>query len=371
MNKFFLVLIAIVMCSSCTSKEEFTIKGIAPKDFDGQLVYLMNQRADGVESIDSAKIKGGKFIFTGTQATPALYVIALGDLRNPENPALRTLLLVEPGGKITVEMTGDKVRIGGTPINDAYQKKSDAEAPIYEQEDAFNQKYASVDPKTLSNEEREQIEKEFMALEESIKNINLEFVKENINNPLGETMFLSLASHLSLEEMKMVVNNAGDKFKSSELGKAVVGAIGGMQSVAVGQKFTDFTMPDPSGKEISLSNFAGKGKYVLIDFWASWCGPCIREMPVLVEAYRLYKNKNFEIVGVSLDRQADPWKAAIKRYNMTWPQMSDLKQWDSAVREIYNFNSIPHTVLLDPKGIIIAKNLRGEQLLEKLQELLK
>ncbi len=178
-------------------------------------------------------------------------------------------------------------------------------------------------------------------------------------------------NRLSLEEMEMIVNNAGDEFKASELGQAILSAVGGMQSVSEGQKFTDFTMQDPSGKEISLSDFAGKGKYVLIDFWASWCAPCIREMPVLVEAYKLYKNKNFEVVGVSLDAQAEPWKAAIKKNNMTWPQMSDLQQWNSVAREIYNFNSIPHTILLDPEGIIIAKDLRGKELLETLQGLIK
>jgi len=94
-------------------------------------------------------------------------------------------------------------------------------------------------------------------------------------------------------------------------------------------------------------------------------------MPNLVDVYKLYKNKNFEIVGVSLDSKAEPWKDAIQKNNMTWPQMSDLQQWQSQAREIYNFNSIPHTILLDPDGVIIAKDLRGQKLLEKLQELIK
>jgi len=370
MNKLFLVLVAITACLSCTSKGEYAIKGTAPKDFDGKKVYLSNQRGDGVESVDSVEIKGGKFFFKGIQEKPAIYVISLGDLKNSSNLALQAVLLVEPGN-LTVDMVGDKMRIGGTPVNEAFQKKVDSEGLLYTQEDALNQKYASVDPATLSEDEIEKINDEFMSIEDSVKDLNLNFVKANINNPLGEGIFFSLASRLSLEELEMIINNAGDEFKSGETGKAVLGMIDGMKKVAEGQKFTDFTMPDPSGKKISLSDFAGKGKYVLIDFWASWCGPCIKEMPNLVDVYKLYKNKNFEIVGVSLDSKAEPWKAAIQKSNMTWPQMSDLQQWQSQAREIYNFNAIPHTILLDPDGIIIAKDLRGKKLLEKLQELIK
>ena len=370
MNKLFLVLITIVVCLSCTSKGEYSIKGIAPKDFDGQKVYLINQREDGVESVDSAEIKEGKFSFNGTQVKPAIYIISLGDLKNSGNPAYQAILLVGQG-KISVDMTGNKVKIGGTPVNDAFQKKIDAESILYEREEVLNQKYASIDPSTLSEDEIEKINNEFMSIDDSIKMLNLNFVKENINNPLGEGMFFALANRLSLEEIEMVISNAGNEFKSKETGKLIIEMIDEMKKVAVGQKFLDFAMPDPSGKEISLSDYAGKGKYVLIDFWASWCAPCIKEIPTLIEAYKLYKNKNFEIVGVSLDSKADPWKAAIKNNNMTWPQMSDLRQWDSQARIIYNFNSIPHTILLDPDGIIITKDLRGKKLLEKLQELIK
>ena len=124
-------------------------------------------------------------------------------------------------------------------------------------------------------------------------------------------------------------------------------------------------------KGVKLSDYAGKGKLVLVDFWASWCGPCRREMPNLVELYKQYKNKNFEIVGVSLDQNGDSWKAAIKQLNITWPQMSDLKYWECEGAQLYAVSSIPHVVLIDGEGTIVARGLHGEELQQKVAELLK
>ena len=129
-------------------------------------------------------------------------------------------------------------------------------------------------------------------------------------------------------------------------------------------------MQTPEGKTVKLSDYVGKGKVVLVDFWASWCGPCRREMPNLVEAYAKYKNKNFEIVGVSLDQSADAWKEAIKKLNITWPQMSDLKGWQNEGAQLYAVNSIPHTMLVDADGTILARGLHGEKLQTKLEEVL-
>ena len=132
-----------------------------------------------------------------------------------------------------------------------------------------------------------------------------------------------------------------------------------------------FRLCYPEGKIVKLSDYVGKGKVVLVDFWASWCGPCRREMPNLVETYAKYKGKNFEIVGVSLDQDGAAWKEAIKKMNMTWPQMSDLKFWQSEGAQLYAVNSIPHTVLIDGSGKIIARGLHGEELQAKIAEAVK
>ncbi len=137
-----------------------------------------------------------------------------------------------------------------------------------------------------------------------------------------------------------------------------------------GLTYTDLTMNDPDGKTMKLSQFVGKSKLVLVDFWASWCGPCRAEMPYVVSAYEKYKGSGLQIVGVSFDKNAEAWTAAIKQLGMAWPQMSDLKGWECAAHEVYGVSSIPSNILVDAKGTIVATDLRGEQLLQTIANLL-
>lgn len=138
---------------------------------------------------------------------------------------------------------------------------------------------------------------------------------------------------------------------------------------AIGSKAIDFTQNDQNGKPVSLSQF--KGKYVLVDFWASWCRPCRLENPNVVAAYNQFKDKNFTVLGVSLDQNKENWLQAITADNLTWTHVSDLRYWSNAVAQLYRIQSIPQNLLIDPNGVIIGKNLRGEELLSKLKELIK
>ena len=142
-----------------------------------------------------------------------------------------------------------------------------------------------------------------------------------------------------------------------------------MLSTNIGQFAPEISLPSPDGKEIALSSL--KGKLVLIDFWASWCGPCRKEMPNVVKIYSKFKNKGFEIYGVSLDQDKEKWMEAITKDGINWPQVSDLKYWDNVAARIYNVQGIPYTVLIDKDGKIIAKNLRGQELEKKIAEVLK
>jgi peroxiredoxin len=164
-------------------------------------------------------------------------------------------------------------------------------------------------------------------------------------------------------------NGLSNTIKQSPSGKMFAERLPKLKAVAIGAIAPVFDEPDTSGKKIDLSSF--RGKYVLIDFWASWCGPCRHENPNVVKAYNRYKNQNFTIVGVSLDRPGnkDKWLKAIHMDGLTWTQLSDLKFWDNKAAVLYGVRGIPQNFLLDPDGKIIAKNLRGEDLEDKLAEL--
>ena len=208
-------------------------------------------------------------------------------------------------------------------------------------------------------------------LEEEYDKVIKEGVQKNITNPVGVFLFKQTFYNNSTEENAALLEQIPANFQNDETIVKVKEQTEKQKKTAVGTKFIDFEMQTPEGKTVKLSDYAGKGKVVLVDFWASWCGPCRREMPNLVEAYAQYKGKNFEIVGVSLDQDAAAWKESIKKLNMTWPQMSDLKFWQSEGAQLYAVNSIPHTVLIDGDGTIIARGLHGEGLQAKLAEVVK
>ena len=150
--------------------------------------------------------------------------------------------------------------------------------------------------------------------------------------------------------------------------KNFIDQVESMKATAIGQPAPDIALPDPSGKIIKLSSL--RGKYVLVDFWAKWCGPCRQENPNVVRVYNKYKDKGFTVFGVSLDRRKEDWLQAIEQDGLTWTHVSDLKYWQSDAAKLYNINSIPFSVLVDPNGIIIDKNLRGAALERKLAEVI-
>ena len=173
------------------------------------------------------------------------------------------------------------------------------------------------------------------------------------------------------EDLFAIVDKADSLFKSAPRMEKLLPVIEARRNVAVGKKFADFEMTDMNGKTRKLSEFVGNGKIVLIDFWASWCPPCRRDMPNIVEVYKQYKNKGFEIVGVSLDSKKEAWEKGVKDLDINWMQLSDLQGWKNAGAKLYGVNSIPHTVLVDKDGTIIAKVLHGKEIGEKLAKMLK
>ena len=206
-----------------------------------------------------------------------------------------------------------------------------------------------------------------------------DFIKKS-NSPAAIYYALSVAASknvVNIQELDSLATQAAGRFKGHSGLEAMKTAIAQAKSSNntnegaswVDKQAPNLTMNDINGKPVSITDF--KGKYVLIDFWASWCGPCRKENPNVVAAYNKYKDKNFTILGVSLDQDKDSWVQAIKNDNLAWAQMSDLKQWQSAAVSTYNIEGIPFNVLIDPTGKVIAQELRGPALEQKLAEVLK
>lgn len=367
MRKVILFFIGALTLVSC-QKNSYTIKGtIADANYEGKNVYIQQLGENEMVTIDSVVVKNGSFTVKGAADSTFLRFIALDE--SVAKNVKGTPVFIEPG---TIEVKIDSVAtVSGTPVNNAYNAYTTTFADLNKKGRALFEEYNKAKNEgTLTDALEEEIGNKFDKINDEMKALGFAFVKENITNEMGEYIFLTSANMFEPEQQKEILGLASDKFKAKEPIKHLITLIENEEKVSEGKKFVDFTMQDPSGKDVSLSDYAGKGKYVFIDFWASWCGPCRNEMPNVVAAYNKYKNKGFEVVGVSLDRDKDAWVKGIKDLNMTWPQMSDLKFWESPVVELYAFRGIPHTVLLDKEGVIIAKNLRGKELDDKLAELM-
>jgi peroxiredoxin len=190
---------------------------------------------------------------------------------------------------------------------------------------------------------------------------------------LGLINLLQNGRDLDRDKYFDVYLTSADKFRKewpdNYYAKEFVQYVEVLKKTAIGQPAPEISLPDPSGKLVTLSSF--RGKFVFVDFWAKWCGPCRKENPNLVKAYRSFKGKDFEILGVSLDRNREDWLKTIQDDGLTWTNISDLKFWNSQAARDYNLSAIPYSVLVDPQGIIVAKNLRGPALSRKLKEVLK
>jgi len=226
--------------------------------------------------------------------------------------------------------------------------------------------------KNNNKEGMEKIEKEFDALDSARKHdVFLNFLKENPKSPAALYALETYAGYdIDPADIEPLYNNLSSSIKNSKSGTAFKGRIEAARKTAVGAIAMNFTQNDTLDKPVSLSDF--RGKYVLLDFWASWCGPCRAENPNVVKAFNQYKDKNFTVLGVSLDQegQKKAWMDAIHKDNLTWTHVSDLKFWNNAVAKEWGIRAIPQNFLIDPSGKIIAKNIRGEELLKKLSEVL-
>ena len=356
MKKLLVVFATVAMAAGCV-RPYCTIEGDVANLADGMLTLAEPVRNGAV--IDSVKVEQGKFCFELPEGEPRQYAIMSGH-------DYITMVYAEQG---TVKVTGDfsqdnGVEVGGTLSNEAYNIFN---GELY----VLNRRYTQA----ADNEEREAIRAEFDTLIDKT-------IAENTNNPFGVDLLLQMKGYeLSAYEMLQRLEQLSPEM---QLLKVVVDAkdkatrklqtepqVEGSDIVPI---YIDIVQPDVNGNEVSLKSVVENpaNKYVLLDFWASWCGPCMGEMPHLTAAYKKYHKKGFEIYGVSFDRNKEAWKNAISNLKMEWVNVSELNRFDNTAAEAYVVESIPTNLLIDcSNGVIIAKNLRGEEVEKKLAELLK
>ena len=245
-------------------------------------------------------------------------------------------------------------------------------------EEAYNalvDKYRQEeDAGALTEDAKANFEKESATLFENAKAIYADYFKNNINTAFAQNLFSESrwTRRLNPDQLESVIKAVTDEaFKETDAYKYAADRLFRMKNTLPGNPYTNIISKDPEGNTVELANYAGKGKYVLLDFWASWCPDCRKEMPALVELYAAYKDKNFEIVGYSLDKNKDAWIKGIEALNITWPQLSDCDTWNSQGAKLYAVQFIPLTVLIDPEGTIIERGLEGDALKEKLTVLIK
>ena len=357
----YLLVAGSMVLTACNNEPAYKISGTIENVADGETVYLQEMQGRDMVILDSAIVKNGTFTFKGRQDSTVYRYITY----QPQE--LWADLFLE-NGNILVKL-GEESQATGTPNNDIYQGFKD-KFVTYNQEMGELYQKARTDS-TLTNEQREELMKQIETKDAEAMDLVYNTIAANIANPVGIYLLPNYAAAFDLEKQAALADQIPAEYKSNERIARLISNIEVAKKTAVGQKYIDFAMNDPKGKEVKLSDFIGKNKYTLVDFWASWCGPCKKEMPNVVAAYKEYNKKGFGIVGVSLDNDGDKWKEAIKTWGMTWPQMSDLKGWNCEGAAIYGVRSIPATVLIDQEGNIIARNLRGDAIKEKLSELLK
>lgn len=372
---FILLLSAGLVACRQKAEGEFTIEGRVG-EWNAPIKMYFSYFAENGERIDSMVLDRGKFKFTGITEWPVLARLIADYTGEGRGKALYEgnylLLYVDQG---TIEVRGDslhKAAVIGSPINDEYATYLNFIGGHSQDLTArMNARWmAASDEERAEHGFRERMDEEYRILREERAAKQREWAHEHPSSYFS-VVALSEAAGVKIdpEVIEPLLLALDERLQKSPEAVAITQRIEAARTIGPGRPAPDFTQTTVEGREVSLSDY--RGKYVLLDFWASWCAPCRAESPWLVRAIESYGNKGFDVLGVSLDKETDrdAWIKAMHDDGYTWTNVSDLKGWNNAAARLYGIRAIPQNYLIDPQGVIIDENLRGEELLEALSKL--
>lgn len=355
-----ILLAGLMGASACTSggnASTYTVEGVvSDSSANGKTIYMM--RYDDNRRLDSAVVKDNRFTFTGSVDTASLCRIDVSRMEFGN--------LILEGGHITVDLKNYN-QPSGTPLNDELSRISKGEDSLYQ---VMKDKYAEY---KTQYEDQDELTKQWSVFLEEQKKEQLEqgkalFAQHN-NDALGYYLLLSsYFDSMSPEEQKALLLSAGPWLQSTQYVQSTLARIENKGKTAEGKPYVDVKGKDVDGKAVALSDFIGKGNYVLVDFWASWCGPCKGEIPNIAKLHKAYKDKGLTVVGVFVWDKEENFAKAVKDEGITWTQIFDT---EGKATDLYGIEGIPQIMLIAPDGTIVKRNLRGEYMIKTVENTLK
>jgi peroxiredoxin len=365
MKKIFSLLVAAgLLAGSSAQTPHYVINGNINGSDD--VTFILQQNVKGrMVNIDTVIVVNGMFRITGGSVEyPEMVNLVTLDRKKSISFYLENTDITISGNLESLSSS----KITGSKTQDELLPLTEFIKPLGEKYNAKNAELQAA-TKAGNSEKVNEIRKEMDRMMKDVLAFELDFIKNNPGSFAVPPILRSLAPNMQTSELESIINAMDPAVAKTAVITELKARIGLLKNVDIGKKAPDFTMNNPQGIPVSLSSKIG-AKVLLIDFWAAWCSPCRAENPNVVKVYKEFNSKGFDIFGVSLDRSGTDWNKAIGDDNLTWTHVSDLQYWNNAAARLYGVNSIPANFLLDVNGIIIAKNLRGEALYNKVKELL-